>query len=105
MFMEQTGFSLIYFKENFGGFLSPNDVRLFYYDICFEKETKNIQNRNAFIYEWNEEIQSYLSSKNIIIDAIDNNVMPQSFEKNKIYFTMRRSDEGNVICEILFHII
>jgi hypothetical protein len=99
MFMEQTNFSLIYIKENFGGFLSPDDVRLFYYDICFEKEVGN-----TFIYEWSEEIQSYLSSKNIIIDAIDNNVMPQSFEKNKIYFTMRLSDEGNKAVAFFRHL-
>ena len=99
MFMEQTDLSFMCLKENYGGLLSPDDVRLFYYDICFENETEN-----SFIYDWNKEIEAYLSVNNITIDAVLINEIPQSFENNKVFFTMVSSDKDNKAVAFFRHL-
>lgn len=86
-------------EENYGGLLSPKEVHLFYYDIGFDKETGY-----SFNFEWTEEIQSFLSTNNIVIDDVDINAIPLSFEKNKIYFSMIASDEGNKAVAFIRHL-
>lgn len=51
-------------NDTYGGLLSPNDVRLFYYDICLEKE-----NSISFSYVWDDKIESYLKDKKVTIES------------------------------------
>lgn len=83
----------------YGGPLPPKDVSLFYYDICFDHATGN-----TFVYEWTKEIQDYLDGNGIVIKDCPVDAIPQSFESNKIFFSLIKSDEDNKAVAFFRHL-
>ncbi len=77
------------FPEEATGYLSPDNVHFFYYTIAkieLEKE--------ACLYEWNDEIINYLNAKGIIIEEKNQGDIPTYYEKDKILFTIGKKVDG-----------
>ena len=92
-------FNFSYVKDSYGGLLKTEDVRLFYYDICFDKE-----NANSFPYEWNEDVEEFIKKNNLEIKPLDRNCQPLTIENNKIYFEVLKVDEDNYAKSLFRHL-
>jgi hypothetical protein len=75
-------------QDNAGGLLSPDDVRLFYYDIAFDGEKNNL-----FPYVWNAEVQSYVDREEIIVEEKEKKDIPQCFAENTIFMTVNDNED------------
>lgn len=76
------------FEPNPNGILQPDDLRFFYYDLG----RLNLTNSSSKNHEWSNEIQSYLSENNIVIEPdveSDNNV---EYKNNVIHLKMKNNE-------------
>ena len=69
------------------GILSPEEVHFFYYDVMRDTED-NIQ----VIYEWNNDIESFLKEKGIKASIMEKDALLQNVEKNEIYFSLSEDE-------------
>ena len=79
--MVQRKFDFSAYFETHGAQLPPQDVVLFYYDICFDHACGNTP-----IYVWSNEVENFLIKNGIIVEERQNGI-PSSFEDNKIFST------------------
>lgn len=79
--------------------LSPDEVCFFYYDIM-----RNLEDNLIFLYDWNHDIQAYLNNKGIIIEPKDEDVLPSTTEKDKLYFIICEKDENNKAVAFFNHL-
>ncbi len=71
-------------------YLSSTDLRLFYYDICFDRETAY----HSF-YEWNEEIENYLKKNGTTVGIVEKGQMLSTIENDRVLLTLSEEDKGN----------
>ena len=69
------------------GILLPDELYFFYYDVMRDTEA-GIQ----AIYEWNDEIKKFLNEKGIKAENIEKGSLPQSVDKDKIYFSVSENE-------------
>ena len=86
-------------KESYGGKLSPKDLSLFYYDICFDKE-----DGFSLLYEWSDAVQSFLDINKITIEDRDIKTLPKTFDNNCIFFEMCSNDKENKAVAFFRHL-
>ena len=97
--MEQNDLFFSSLKDFYGGMLSQNDVHLFYYDICYDKE-----DGISLCYEWSDAIQSFIDANKITIEAVDIDKLPKSVEDNCIYFGMIKDDNDSRATALFRHL-
>lgn len=81
------------------GILSAEEVHFFYYGIM-----RNTEDCIQFTYDWNNDIQDYLNSKEIVIEAKEKDAFPAIAEKNKLYFIVSEKDENNKAVALFRHL-
>lgn len=79
--------------------LSEEECHFFYYDII-----RNQEDNIRFVYDWNEDIQDYLDSKGIVIEVREENDLPETVEKNRLYFAIIEKDEKNKAIAFFRHL-
>lgn len=80
------------------GYLCPEDVKLFYYDVCFEIEQMGIS------YIWDEEVESYLKQNSITIETKKTEEIPEFVGSNTIFFTKCSRDKQNKAASFCRHL-
>lgn len=86
-------------EDSYGGQLPPDYVKLFYYDICFDKETDY-----HHFYTWNAEIEDYLKRNNAVIEEKDENDLLLSVKENEVYFSYAKEDNNNKAAAFFRHL-
>ena len=86
-------------EDSYGGQLPPDYVKLFYYDICFDKETDY-----HHFYVWNQEVKDYLKNHNAIIEPKNEKDMPTSVNENEIFITFAKKDNKNEAVALFRHL-
>lgn len=79
--------------------LSAEEVHFFYYDIM-----RNQEDGIQCVYDWNNDIQDYLDSKGIVMEVREINDFPEIMEKNRLYFTVDKSDKNNKAVAFFRHL-
>lgn len=75
-------FNFLWNEPNSIGQLNPKDLHFFYYDVAAESLTNS-----PVLYEWNEKIEDFLSSNNMVIgDCEESLLQSKFFECNKMFF-------------------
>ena len=88
-----------YFADSYCGALNPEDVHLFYYDICYDKE-QNFYKQ----YEWTDEIDAYLHDNNTVIEVVNKSDMPTTVGNNQMFMIEATDDEGNKAATFFRHL-
>lgn len=87
-------------EDSFGGYLQPEDIRMFYYDICFDKETEYSK-----IYTWGQEVEEYRKNNHVKIEGVDDlKKLPATVKDNEVYFGMIEEDEQNMAAAYFRHL-
>jgi hypothetical protein len=97
--MAQIKFNFDCFGDSSVGVLTPEDVKFFYYDICFDSEMGK-----SDLYNWNKDIEDFIAKNNMVIDDCVAASIPSTFSENKIYFTMGDEYKGNKAAAFLHHL-
>ena len=79
--------------------LSPEEVHFFYYDIM-----NNAEDSIQFIYDWNNDVQDYLTSKGIVVEVREINDFPKIVEENRLYFVVDKIDKNNKAIAFFRHL-
>ena len=69
------------------GILSSDELHFFYYDVM-----RNTEAGIQTIYEWNGEINTFLNEKGIKVENMEKGSLPQSVDKDKIYFSVLENE-------------
>lgn len=78
------------FSQTSSGVLNPEDLSFFYYGVGLDTMT-NV----PVLFNWDEDIQSYIDSKKMTIDGIkeqDVKALEDKFEKDKLLFIVRKNE-------------
>lgn len=87
------------YGDSYAGQLSPELVHLFYYDICFDHEEVYSK-----LYEWSEEVETYLKDNKVEIETKESDEMPQTVECNQIFYVGKASNKGNKAADLFFRL-
>ena len=81
------------------GLLSPQDVHLFYYDIGFDSQIGQ-----SVVYCWDNNVDQFVRSHNLVIEDCGIAQLPSSFEENKIFFTYCVRDKDDKAVAFFRHL-
>lgn len=84
--MRQMNYTL---KSTEKGLLNGDDLCFFYYDV-FNINEESVTN----IFEWDDEITSYLDEQKLKMEECDKQQMPNEYQDNKLFFTIDNSKES-----------
>ncbi|WP_302558995.1 hypothetical protein [Phocaeicola coprocola] len=79
--------------------LSAEELHFFYYDVM-----RNTEDNIQFIYDWNNDIQNYLTNKGIVIEIKDKDSLPLKVDKDSLYFTIGENDKNNKAAAFFRHL-
>ncbi len=78
-------------KTSSVGLLSNKDLHFFYYDIASDELTGA-----SVVYDWSEEVQSFIEKKGLIIEVKDG-TLPPEFEEGTIFYKLKSPDESKAM--------
>lgn len=86
-------------EDSYCGQLPPDYVKLFYYDICFDRETDYYH-----FYSWNAEIEDYLKRNNAVFEEKEVKDLPPSVKENEVYYSFAKEDNYNKAAAFFRHL-
>lgn len=77
-------------EDNSDGILSAEDLGFFYYDIGIDVLTGY-----PSVYVKDNRINDFMDKRNLTIEAVERDAIPNVFEANKIFFVKGENDSSN----------
>ena len=97
--MAQKELKFACWEDSSVGLLTPEDVHLFYYDICSDNEMGQ-----SFIYSWDKNVEEFIATNNLVINDCVAASIPSTFSENVIYFTIGDIFNGNKAAALFHHL-